>query len=318
MPGIFILSLDVEIAWGTFDVGGLKKYKKHFNSYRSTIDRLTQLLERYQIKATWAFVGHLFLDECQKIGGITHPDVLRPRYSWYKNDWHSCDPGTDINRDPFWYGKDVLEKVKKMSPVQEIATHTFSHAIIGDTACTEDIACSQIEKCLELAVKENIQIKSIVFPRNKVGHLDVLKKLGIRSFRGVERGFYKNFLEKVFYIFNKIFSKNSPVYSLTDLKNHDGVLEIPASMLLMSYDGLNRFIPYDRFSQVKKGLETAILGNSIFHLWFHPSDLASSEKMFEDLENILKLLKNYIDSGKIINLTMDEMVNYYNYAEPQS
>lgn len=318
MPGIFILSLDTEIAWGTLDKRGLIKHRRDFNNYRRNIDRLIELLEKYQIKATWAFVGHLFLNRCDAI----HPDVFSVKYSQQNDDRRFYSLGTDINKYPFWYGKDILEKVKRISPSQEIGTHTFSHIAIWNKTCTKEIAYSQIKKCLDLAEKEDICIKSIVFPWNKIGYLDVLKDLGIEVFRGLESDSYQNFpinIKRLFHFLDHILVKMPPVYSVKDLINHSGVLEIPASMFLMPYDGgIRNLIPsYSRFVRTKKGLERAVSKNSIFHLWFHPFNLGSSEKMFRDLENILQLAKTYIDSEKIINMTMVETANFYrkNYAD---
>lgn len=62
MKGTFVLSLDTELAWGTFDLGGAKRYRRHFEVTRERIEKLLNILEQYNISATWAFVGHLLLE----------------------------------------------------------------------------------------------------------------------------------------------------------------------------------------------------------------------------------------------------------------
>lgn len=265
MPGKFILTLDTELAWGAFSKKALRRRKKQLASYRKNINELLKLLEKYQIKATWAFVGQLFLDG-----------------------------------DELWHAKDILEKVRKISPPQEIASHTFSHSILGKS--TKEETYSQIKKCIDLAKKEKISIKSLVFPRNNIAHIDVLRDLGIKSFRGYKK------TKRFFCIFAQLFFLTPPVYSFKELINHNGVLEIPASMFLMSYDGPRRFIPsFVRRNRCKKGIEKAIAKDSIFHLWFHPFNLGSSKKMFKDLEYIFQLVKK----NKITSLTMTDVVNCY-------
>ncbi|OGZ27132.1 MAG: hypothetical protein A2365_00485 [Candidatus Nealsonbacteria bacterium RIFOXYB1_FULL_40_15] len=289
---IFVLSLDVELAWGTFDKNGLKKYSRHFKKTRNAIDSLLDLLKEYEIKATWAFVGHLFLDRCDK----NHSDVLRPFYSWYGKDWHSLDPGTDIERDPFWYGKDILLKVKNAWPKQEIATHTFSHVIM-DEECAEETARSQIKKCIELAEEEGIKIKSMVFPRNRVNHTKALGELGIRTFRGYSK---KKRLSR---IIDQIFARTPDVFPLKSLVLHDNVLEIKESMFLTSYDGLRKLIPSGiRVLRAKRGIKKAASDNSMFHLWLHPFNLAGNPKLLGDLEKIFILSKKH----GLSSLTMGE------------
>lgn len=284
MPGRFILTLDTELAWGTFDKNGLKKYRKHFKSFRQNTDRLIALLEKYQIKATWAFVGQLLLES-------------------QKQD------------DYLWRGRDLLKKVGQMAPAQEIATHTFSHAILGDKNCSQEKAYWEIKKCLDLAKEENIPIQSLVFPRNSIGHLDILKELGLKCFRGVQTGFFQNFsgpAKRFFSALDQALALSPPVYALAGLKKHSGVLEIPASMFLMPYDGLRKLIPgFSRRHKAGKGLEKAVAENSIFHLWFHPFNLGSSPKMLEDLEEILKAVRKKIDAGELINQTMAETTDSY-------
>ena len=49
-------------------------------------------------------MGHLFLDHCEKEDGIPHKNMPR-----FKEDWYSCDPCSDIKRDPLFYGRKKVE-----------------------------------------------------------------------------------------------------------------------------------------------------------------------------------------------------------------
>jgi hypothetical protein len=62
---------------------------------------------RWERIATWAIVGHLFLDHCEKEDGIPHKDM--PRFT---DGWYSCDPCTGIHKDPLYYGRDIIEKIR--------------------------------------------------------------------------------------------------------------------------------------------------------------------------------------------------------------
>src|SRR5687767_9232224 len=103
--GVFVLSLDTELAWGSFDHTPVAAFANRYPDLRGTIRRLLDLFERYELSATWAVVGHLFLDSCQRGGdGRAHPECLRPQYRWYPHDWLGADPCTDRHTDPLWYG----------------------------------------------------------------------------------------------------------------------------------------------------------------------------------------------------------------------
>jgi len=106
-PGVFTLSLDVELAWGMFDVDGLDR---HTDSYRATgdvVDRLCTLFDRYDVPATWALVAHLLRD-CR--GGPCCPDRPAPAYDWI-NDWFGslpCQTGLD---PALWYAPGLLDRL---------------------------------------------------------------------------------------------------------------------------------------------------------------------------------------------------------------
>ncbi|NLX92012.1 MAG: hypothetical protein GXZ07_10615 [Firmicutes bacterium] len=86
--GIFTISLDTELAWGVVDTPkNLMKNLKYYKKSREVIDKLLLLFQQYEISATWAVVGHLFLDTCKPVNGQKHPEILRSNYPRSKNDW---------------------------------------------------------------------------------------------------------------------------------------------------------------------------------------------------------------------------------------
>jgi peptidoglycan/xylan/chitin deacetylase (PgdA/CDA1 family) len=309
-PGVFVLSLDVEIAWGTFDHGGLQRYAAHFNQERAIVKRLVELLNKYRISATWAFVGHLLLDHCYiSSGGVAHPDVLRPCYRWYPHDWHHCDPGTDVHRDPWWYAPDMLETILRAQVDHEIGTHTFSHIVVDDPDCNREIFRSQLEACIEVHRRFGLCVHSLVYPRNKVAFLDIPAELGITVYRGRAERWYADlnpYLVKVFRILDSSFAFTPKTYSLPSLAN-DPLVNIPASMFFLSRDGFRRAIPIrSRVQQAKRGLLRAAKRAELFHLWFHPFNLASDLRLLAGLEEILNYASRLSASGALSIATMQQ------------
>ena len=305
-PGYFVFSLDTELAWGTFDLGDLERYRDQYMRTREQIRRLLDLLDRYRIPTTWAFVGHLLLDRCERRDGMTHEDVLRPRHTWFAEDWHALDPGTDVYRDPLWYGSDILKAVLAAETRHEIASHTFSHVIVGDAACTREIARSQLLKCRELHERRGLELKSVVFPRNQIGHLDVLRELGIIAYRGPEQSWFQRLrhpLIRAGHLLHRALALPAPTYPLANLVDR-GLVNLPASMLLLSLDGPRRLVPLAaRRRQAFQALEQAATRGEMMHLWLHPSE-ATGPGMLEVLGQIFERVRDLTNDGRMVPLTM--------------
>ena len=306
-PGYFVFSLDTELAWGAFDVGGLEWCRDQYMRTHDQIRRLLDLLDRYRIPTTWAFVGHLLLDRCERRGGTTHPDVLRPRHAWFDDDWHALDPGTDVYRDPLWYGSDILKAVLAAEVRHEIASHTFSHVIVGDEACTREIAHSQLLKCRELHERRGFELNSVVFPRNQIGHLDVLRALGIVAYRGPEQSWFDGLrhpARRAGHLLHRALALPAPTYPLAGLVDR-GLVNLPASMLLLSLDGPRCLVPLlSRRRQAFQALERAAKRVEMMHLWLHPSDMATGRGMLEVLGQIFERVRDLTNDGRMIPLTM--------------
>lgn len=259
--GVFTISIDVELHWGRHD-RDWRQYEPAVKTSRSIIKDILELLEEYNIGATWAVVGHLFLDSCKTKRGIKHPEITPPHHAWHP-DWFANDPCSSRRLDPGWYGRDIVRMIKKY-PRQEIACHSFSHAIFGDRGCSRQCAESEVNACVALAKKEGVRLSSFVFPRNRIGHLDVLKEYGFTAYRGPES-------PKLIQLSHFLSPFPPPVSNPID---HGGILEIPPSMQFVPAVRFGRFIP--NWLILKKamwGIERAIDEKKIFHLWLHPEYL---------------------------------------------
>lgn len=327
--GIFTISIDVELTWGTFDHAGYIKYKTAYEKYRAIIKSLLRLFKKYEIAATWAIVGHLFLDSCKKENGILHPDIVRPTHNWFPDDWFSCDPASDLSRNNFWYGSDIVDMIKRALPKHEIASHSFCHPVFSDEECSKQTAESDIKKCVELAEKEGIDLKSFAFPRNTPGHLDMLSKYGFIAFRGNGDVYCKikpKILKKICLLLNDIIGSTPPVVlpNITDF----GLVEIPSSMLFRFAYGKSKFIPKGiRLKKAKKGIDRAIREGKIFHLWFHPISFAwKTAEMLEEFEEILedalkkrnKGILEILTLEKIAELSLKQKRNHHDKFDPES
>jgi len=291
--GIFTLSLDFELIWGTLDILGPDGFKKACEIERSeVIERLLNLLTEFEVPATWCIVGHLFLDRCNG----KHPEIA------IDQEWFKFDPGTDVHRDPIFYGRDLIEKIRACEVRQEIGSHSFSHIIFGD--CARETAASELAASRSVAHDAGIDLRSFVFPRNVVGHVDLLREFGFRCFRGpepvwYERNGWSQGVRRIAHLTNVLLAKTPPV--VVPIDEGGGLWNIPGSMIYFPSHGARRYIPVERrVRRAVRGLDSAAREKQVFHLWFHPTNLVDEmESMFKGLREIFSHALTLRNSGKL-------------------
>src|SRR6476469_6594494 len=101
--GVFTLSLDFELIWGTLDLFGPERFRAACERERGLIQRLLDLFVEFDVSATWCVLGHLFLDRCHGGEGGKHPEIVRPLHGWCRHDWFADDPCADEATAPIFY-----------------------------------------------------------------------------------------------------------------------------------------------------------------------------------------------------------------------
>ncbi len=310
--GIFVLSIDTELCWGVVDKPDrLDKNIKYYEQSRDCIVDILKLLEKYNISATWAIVGHLFLEECVSENGQKHSDIPRSTYPWYSKDWFEESPCSNCREAPLWYGQDIIEKIMNCSVYQEIASHSFAHIPYGDINTKRITVQADLANCVFEAQKLNLELKSFVYPRNNVGYIDELSNFGFKAYRGEEPIWYRRFPQKIrriCHIVDQVLAISPPV----SLPEYDqGLYNIPSSMFYRPMNGLRRLIPVKlKISKARKGIRNAIRDKKVFHLWFHPFNIATNrEKLLYGLEEIFKEVYSNREKGELESKSMDEIVD---------
>ena len=304
--GTFVLSLDTELGWGLAHYGKQKiaKREAQCQQARPCISRLLKLLEKYEVHATWAVVGHLFLEECHPLNGVKHPEIIRPTYTWFPGDWFDPDPCTRLEDASSWYGRDIIQQILSCKVSQEIGCHTFSHIRVGDPGCSHDCFASELQACRLAAKEYGVALESFVFPNNMEGHLDVLSEQGFLTYRGnhspqlgrlpqIVRGLIK---------YSKMWPTALP-------EERMGLWNLPGCMFYPPPKGITMpaAVAFQVF-KAKRALHRAAQKRQLFHLWFHPFNLtANPERLLRGLENIFIEFSRYRDKGLLDNFTMGEL-----------
>lgn len=308
----FVISIDTELAWGSvYSDKILEKKHTSFKKTRSAIEQILSLFEKYNISATWALVGHLMLENCQKENGIKHPDVIRPQYSWNAKDWFHYDPCARNEDNSVWYGDDVLKQVMDCKVPQEIGSHSFSHIMFGDKGCTAACAESDIKKWLEIAAIYQIKPDSFVFPFNSEGHYEVLKHYGFKIYRSNNtEGYFRiknKKIKRAVHILDRILAV-SPSTGKVEADT-SGLLKTTGNFCYFRYNGWKNYLTWkSAVRKSKKGIDKAIAKSEIFHFWFHPFEIAANlNESIKDLNEIFNYASGKINLGLLENKTMNQL-----------
>lgn len=313
--GVFTLSLDLELIWGTRDLLGVDGFRKSCETERQVvIDRILDLLTRFEIPATWCIVGHLFLDRCSREDGRKHPEIVRPAHAWSRGDWFAGDPDGTEAEAPLFLGRSLVEKIRSCPVPQEIGSHSFSHVIFGDPGCSPAVARSEIEACVRAAEPMGIALRTFSFPRNRVGHLDALAANGFRCFRGPEPRWYHDgrvpvALRRLAHLWDNLAIVRPPV--VLPQQREEGLVEVPGSMVYLPIHGFRRLIPVRwRVRRALKGLGAAVRERGVFHLWAHPTSMADrTEAMLAGLRQILEEVSRLRARGSLRVLPMGSVMS---------
>ncbi|MGA2408329.1 MAG: polysaccharide deacetylase family protein [Bacteroidales bacterium] len=290
--GILVFSADFEMAWAF-------RYSKTLASKavevglkeRGNVPILLNLFDKHQIPATWATVGHLFLNECARNeNGIAHPEIPKPAYfdnrNWLYNsgDWYEQDPCTNAGSDPAWYAPDLIEQILSAKANHEIGCHTFSHLDFTYKNCPKVMADAELEICKTLADNKGIRLRSFVFPGGTFGNYESLKEKGFLCYR-------------------------KPMKDHIDIPYIDsfGLVAIPSSL------GLDKD-PYGwskefHLKMIRKFLEKTITHKLVCHFWFHPS--MATWYLDNVMPEVVRMVGEFRDAGMLRVLTMGALAEEF-------
>jgi len=308
--GVFLLDIEIELAWGMMTAPSFKLMDKEkaelaARRIRDHLGEVLSLLEKYRVPVTWDIVGHVILDRCERHSELKlpHADMPRPSYRWMEKDWYWFDPCRTLVEDPAYYGRDITDSVirfvSKAAVEHDVGCHSFSHVVFGDENCSERVAQAEVEKCVAL-LRDNYEIRPsvFIFPRNSVGHLDVLRKSGFNVFRGIipyavgyseSKAGLANSLRKYTSLalqFASFHLRTTP--PLVMPIEEQGLINIPASFCYSKPP----FIPLSAVvGRAKKGIRKAAETKKIFHLFTHDINFGlvdDAHTFIEGFEEILK------------------------------
>ena len=291
--GALVISLDFELLWGIFDKVQWEQKKDYFENTRKVIPQILQLFEDYEISCTWATVGMLFNENWdewnQNIPQIL-PNYNNPELSAYAYGKEIQSRETEA----MCFAPDLIKKINN-TPLQEIGTHTYSHYYCLEPGQNKDSFKADLIKNLELANKKDIELKSLVFPRNQINadYLRICEDLGILNIRSNPNVWYwqntnkGSLLQKVFRTGDAYLGTNSKSYLYTF---NDHQLTQKSSRLLRPYSNV-KILNSLKIKRIISEMRTAAKNKEVYHLWWHPHNFGSNS--FQNLNDLKLILENF-------------------------
>lgn len=306
----FVVSIDLEMSWGTVH-HGRPHDPQPFVMEREIVSDVLAAMEKYDISATWAIVGHLFLAECSAVDGTKHPEVVSPRYPWHAADWYDLDPCRSVEESPTWYGPDLVEAIRACPTHQEIGSHSFGHLIVGEEGCTAEAFRTDLAACHAVAREVGEDLRSFVFPRNSIGHLDVLRDSGFVAFRGAPPARFPDlppWRRKAWSAVDRV----RPLASSAVWPTREaGMANIPHTYMFNPDSKTARQVGTRAWSMlIRRRLRHAVATSSLFHLWFHTHNLAPERaRARRGMDALFAEARRHIDAGRLENLTMGQLAD---------
>ncbi|MEZ5409752.1 MAG: polysaccharide deacetylase family protein [Acidimicrobiales bacterium] len=294
----FVISIDTEMAWG---LSHRPQERYSYPAERADLASLLALFDRYDIPATWAVVGHLMLERCEPVDGVRHPEIIRPEYPWLEGDWFDADPCSDVDRANDRYAPDLVRLILGAEARHEIASHGFSHMMAGEDGCSRHAFESELQAAVAAASDLGLTLRSIVYPRNSIGHVDALRDRGFIAYRGRPERLPATPWQRI--VDRVVGSERTAVRPSAE----DGLWNLPSSVLynIDAHHGRTRAI---WLRQIERRLDQAVRRASLFHLWFHPHNLrADPQAALAGLERLCRAAALHRDRGRLDTVTMGEL-----------
>lgn len=307
--GYFAFSLDTELATGFFDLDAERAslFSPDGSRERWSIHNLLDLMDEFNIYATWAITGHIFYRECEKCP-ICPIQEWQGKYTSYGEAY-----GTN---NPLWYGADVVKEIQQRGR-HEIGFHGYTHQVFNPATMSAHEAEFEITEWKRVASRIGIEGKSVIFPRDKVGHLDLFTRHGFKCYRSeaplsiwIRNRYFGSYLKTLDHILGLT---TPPLYTLGELpRTAEGMIDITESMHLKGFNwniekildsaNLHRL----RLRRAVRGIHKAAEQRKIIHLWAHPWEI-QTEKDMDKMRYIFEAVAEEQTAGRLQSITMSAL-----------
>lgn len=312
--GSLVISLDFELLWGVFDKVDYNEKIDYFENTRQLIPSLLQLFDKYDVHSTWATVGMLFNNNWDE-WNANIPEYL-PNYNNENLSAYRFGKSIQSKKtEKLCFAPDLIKSIKNTKG-QEIGTHTYSHYYCLEPGQDSLAFKADLEKATKLASNLEIELKSLVFPRNQYNsaYLEICEKSGLNVVRTNPDNWYwqntqkDSLIQKIFRTGDAYFGLQDKTYKSSEIHRFSSqITGQKASRLLRPYSG-KKFLDSLKLQRIYREMEYAAQHEEHYHLWWHPHNFGDSPaKNIRELEGILGFYKKLKDKYNMQSLNMNEL-----------
>lgn len=310
--GALVISLDFELVWGLFDHIEIKDKVTYFNNTLEAIPQILRLFDKNSIHATWATVGMLFNENWEE----WHSNIPEIMPTYTRKEFDAYEYGKrhqELGLEKFFFAPHLIKSIQNVVG-QEIGTHTYSHYYCLEKGQTKVQFEADIAQCVKIASKFDIELKSLVFPRNQFNkeYLEICLINQIETVRSNPNYWYWDTSKKETLAIK--LARTGDAYLPLGRKSYTGeslnaskVLCQPASRFLRPQNSIH-FLNSTRLNRIKSEMIQAAKKGEIYHLWWHPHnfgvDVSGSIKT---LEAIIETFKFCSETYGMESFTMKEL-----------
>lgn len=293
----FTLSLDCEGLWGMADQPGVVSAGALCDrSLSQAYGLIARVLGTHELKATCAFVSAFAAGaEALRANQPVLRELARHSPAWFAQ----VLPAIERGQLDGWFGDAFYTALRAAG--HEMAWHGATHLCLADQTSADAV---ELELQLAASLFDAIghTPKTIVFPRNLVGHLDRLERAGFQTYRArPPSGFTARFSG----LANEWKVWDSRVQAKPI--RQQGWRVSPAGFFLNWPSGVRSWVPVGvTVSRWKSLLRAAVEREGYVHMWFHPHNLITAPAMQGAFEQLMKEVGQLVRAGDMVSLTMSE------------
>ena len=310
--GTLVISLDFELVWGLFDHIEIKDKVSYFTHTLEAIPQIVSLFEKNNIQATWATVGMVFNENWEE----WHSNIpaLLPTYNRTALDAYQYGKNHQkLGLDQFFFAPHLIQEIQSAQG-QEIGTHTYSHYYCLEQGQTKAQFEADSNQAIKVARKFNIELKSLVFPRNQFNqeYLDICAQKGIETVRTNPNFWYWDTTQKETLAVKLVRTgdaylplgkKSYPAESVSISK----VLCQPASRFLRPQQSI-ALLNNARLYRIKNEMIQAAKNGEVYHLWWHPHNFGVAvSASLQTLQEIIDTFTYCNETYGMESLTMKQV-----------
>ena len=300
-----VISLDFELRWGMHHALGsrLDGDRRRLDNVRHVVPALLELFSARSLRVTWAAVGALACSDWSEYVARAPrpPDYLDPSLA-IDSRHAELDPDGQLH-----FAADLLRAVHT-TPGQDLGTHTFSHILMREPGVTADDVAADLAavSCL-WQERFGTSPSSLVFPRNQIAFLSVVRACGIRMWRGNEPRWY--------YDRNESSTNRPPARALRLLDAVNPFVRhatAPEGDMTRASLFLRTNLPPGLWTlhcaRIRNELD-ALRPRQVFHLWWHPDNLGTDTRTrLARVEQVLDMVAEQCRRGLVVSSNMRDLL----------